>query len=367
MKRIFLLLVLLLPIISFAQKTTDFTDIDKIAREAPKKYSQSIEELTTYLTKDAQSDLEKVRAFYVWVTDNIKYDTKLAFGKPIDPHKRHEKEQYPSVLKTKRGVCEGYANLFQELCTTAGIPAEIVTGYSKNQKGRVSRIGHAWNAVQIDHQWFLVDNTWGAGYVDGDKKKFHPHFQEKYFLGDPNEFIQNHYPHDYIFQLLDTPVAFTEFKKKKIPESAFKKGSTSMLNPHDSITHYHSLPDEQKKINEALRILAFDPSSNYAKAKAAEYYNDQAWNLIKQYRRESKPIKENLNLLTASKINAWTDLIVKAKGFFYQAETYGKTMKPGDKAYRRLNIIKKNSKSGRNSLRNMEQQLKSFQRYLNHK
>ncbi len=367
MKKQFLILLLLLPQIPIiAQKAADFSSIDKIARETPKKYTNSIEELTAYLTKNAHSDLEKVRAFYIWVTENIRYDTKLYFGKPIDPAVRHKKQQYPSVLKYKKGVCEGYANLFHELCVTAKIPSEIVTGPTK-RKGRVLRTSHAWNAVKIDNQWFLVDNTWGAGYVDVDKKKFHRVFQEKYFLAAPKVFIQDHYPQDYIFQMLPTPIQWLDYKKKEIPETAFKNESLDPINFQDSINYYHALPSDQKELNRALRILRFNPESNYAKAKAAEAYNRKAWNKIKKYRLDTKPLKDNLDLLTTEQLDVWQKLIIDCKELFIKAESYSKLMKPGDKDFRRIKVIRKNIKLGRSSLENMEGQLEYFHRYLERK
>ncbi len=56
------------------------------------------------------------------------------------------------ALASGYGICEDYAELFQAMCTRAGIPCVIVTG----EAGGGS---HAWNMVYVDGQWLYVDCT----------------------------------------------------------------------------------------------------------------------------------------------------------------------------------------------------------------
>ena len=52
-----------------------------------------------------------------------------------------------------RAVCEGYARAFKLLCKYAGIECILVTGDSKG-------VGHMWNMVNIEDNWYHVDVTW---------------------------------------------------------------------------------------------------------------------------------------------------------------------------------------------------------------
>ena len=50
------------------------------------------------------------------------------------------------------GYCQGYSNLFADMCKRAGIPAEMVTG-------TVSGGGHAWAIAKISGKWYYFDPT----------------------------------------------------------------------------------------------------------------------------------------------------------------------------------------------------------------
>jgi len=57
-----------------------------------------------------------------------------------------------------------------------GLNIVKVSGYAKGygyyQGKQFESTDHAWIAFQIDEQWYLMDPTWGAGYVDDDKNLF---------------------------------------------------------------------------------------------------------------------------------------------------------------------------------------------------
>ncbi|KAH3755436.1 hypothetical protein DPMN_190132 [Dreissena polymorpha] len=56
-----------------------------------------------------------------------------------------------------------------------------------------SHNAHAWNSVYIDNDWFLVDVTWGAGFVKSKERKYVPRFTNAYFLTDPEVLITEHF------------------------------------------------------------------------------------------------------------------------------------------------------------------------------
>ncbi len=358
------LLAFLFPYVLIAQN--DFSEIDKYAREAPSSVSSSIEELADYLTKKAANDLEKVRSLYVWMTENIRYDTKLYFDEKATAAKKAEKQKAATVLKTKRGVCEGYTNLFHELALAAHIPSEQVSGYTKNHRGRIARTTHAWNAVRIDEKWYLLDNTWGAGYIDSDTERFKRRFEEKYFMTEPSQFVLDHYPHDPLFQMMENPVTWEVWQEDESAIQAYlnKKNNPLFAALIDSLDYFNSLEGNEKVFNTAFRSLSFDPQNGYANFVVANYYYDEAKVDFDLYRKDSEPYTMNPKKLTEKKIKSWSRIISRSQEKLEKARGYLETIEPGNKFYRHSRSGKKNVNAAMVNIRKAKQQLGAFRDYL---
>ncbi|MBI4338478.1 MAG: hypothetical protein HY680_00835 [Chloroflexi bacterium] len=182
--------------------------MDKNALNVPDSAEQYAIDLASYLTAPAQNDLEKTLAIYRWITENIAYDfPSYLSGKYPD-------QSADAALKRRTGVCAGYANLFQTLGKYAGLGVVVVEGWSKGY-GYVNnqlddRPNHAWNAVLIDGKWYLVDSTWGSGFIS-QEKQFVRQFNDYYFLAPPQQLILDHYPKQTSWQLLDAPITKQAF------------------------------------------------------------------------------------------------------------------------------------------------------------
>jgi Transglutaminase-like superfamily len=187
-------------------RSEPYRDIDRHALKAPKEAEQAIDSLAKYLAAPARNDREKTRAIFRWMTDRIAYDVEAYFGK------RETDASPEGVLQNRRAVCAGYANLFQELCTSTGIEAVVIDGDAKGfgfvEDGRTEN--HAWNAVMLDGAWHLLDVTWCAGGVT-DEKTFLKDFKETYYLTAPEQMILDHLPADSEWQLLNPPVSAEDF------------------------------------------------------------------------------------------------------------------------------------------------------------
>ena len=187
----------------------DYAKIDAHALSAPPHLGQSPAKLAAYLVGPAQNELEKVRSLFRWITENIGYDVEnLRAQQPgaLDP---------AEVLAARRAVCGGYANLFEHLAQLSGLKAVTINGFSKGydyQAGQaVGPNNHAWNAVQINGVWHLLDPTWGAGGLwEGRWKK---QLDEGYFLTAPTVLIYTHLPEDPYWQLLEQPVKRQVFER----------------------------------------------------------------------------------------------------------------------------------------------------------
>ena len=55
--------------------------------------------------------------------------------------------------------CDGYADAFYLLCTLAGFPARMISGYGDNGNGD-GFVSHMWNLIWWENGWYHVDVAW---------------------------------------------------------------------------------------------------------------------------------------------------------------------------------------------------------------
>ncbi len=165
---------------------------------------QTVEELTESLTKGLAHDSIKVVRIYEWVTKNIVYDQRFIRSR-VEGDTALLQEPY-NVISRKKAVCIGYSKLIKSMCRQVDIESEIVFGWTKDYRGAFESLEHAWNVVKINKKWYILDATWGASS---------PPAARQYFLPTPSVFLENHYPHDPMWQLSDKPIGFDCFAKGK--------------------------------------------------------------------------------------------------------------------------------------------------------
>ena len=213
--------------------------------------------MSDYLIKPAKNEFEKVRSFYVWITENITYDTKTFFN----PN-RNKKVTATEVLTKRKAVCEGYSTLFKALCDNADIKCYLVQGYSKgygfSQRKKFTSTDHAWNVVFINNKWYLIDATWGSGYIN-EKKKVVKKFSDYFFLTNPKKFIYTHLPSDPMWQLLDCPVAINDFKKDSLLIDDIISKTEFCFNYADSISNFEAMPEAERKLKSAVNAYEYNP------------------------------------------------------------------------------------------------------------
>jgi transglutaminase/protease-like cytokinesis protein 3 len=188
-------------------------EVDHHARSLKKKF-HNIPDLANALTSRYSSDEIKVRSIFIWITENIAYDCAAYHSN--NEHKIHmsyrtsaelekkRKEYYyryaEKVLRSKKGICEGYAVLFQELCKASGINSEIIVGKANTNKKNIRNINlnknfatdHAWNKVKLGNTWYQLDATWASGYCDKAVKKFYKEFNPEYYLSPMDRTFPTH-------------------------------------------------------------------------------------------------------------------------------------------------------------------------------
>jgi transglutaminase-like putative cysteine protease len=108
------------------------------------------------ITKDKTATIEKVRAIYMYMIENIRYDVdkRQDLGAGYIPDAQ-------DTFDTNTGICYDYSSLFAAMLRSQGIPAKLVTGYSAYVSGY-----HAWNEVYIEetNEWISIDTTVDAYY-----------------------------------------------------------------------------------------------------------------------------------------------------------------------------------------------------------
>lgn len=134
-------------------KTGNLADRAKInsrKAEVEAKVKQIVSKIGT-----SWSDYDKEKYIHDYLVDTIKYNQTVAEN-PITNGNVHQALDAYGALIGKSAVCEGYAKAFQYLCYTVGLNANQVHG-----------VGHEWNVVRLDGEWYQIDVTWDDPTVSG--------------------------------------------------------------------------------------------------------------------------------------------------------------------------------------------------------
>lgn len=232
-----LIMAFCLPFIKTAHGQPDFGRLDLHAMNTPAGHERDIPTLVNYLTAPAGSQLDIARVIFTWVASRISYDD-------VSYNAGMQRDDSPgSVLQSRSAVCEGFSNLFHELCRAAGLESAVVRGYSKGY-GHVAgqtfqQTNHAWNALRIDGQWRLFDVTWASGYGTSSDGKLVTvkEFEPFWFDVHPKAFIFTHLPADPFWQLAEKPVSMELFVSfPYLSEDFFKLGFNAENVYRDAIS-----------------------------------------------------------------------------------------------------------------------------------
>lgn len=248
-----------------------------IGIKAPKSISRNNKKLAHFLCDTVEGDSRKVNAIYNWVTHNIKYDVKAMQKGDL---KRPSTKQ---ILKKKKALCDGYSELFSELCNEVGVRALVVDGYARDwmfdDGDKFYTPRHAWNAVAIGNSWYLVDVTWGAGVIgqfpNGVQKKFKKikkdpvqhtgklkfkyRYDPSFFMQSPAQFRLNHLPYYPLWQLTDSLMPLYLFEAGEDSIIAFNKTYGRPRMEYKELNRFANLPEHMQTIEEAERGYRYNP------------------------------------------------------------------------------------------------------------
>jgi hypothetical protein len=279
MKSIGLLFTLFYTFVSFGQAKIDYSAIDSPISKIPYSATLTTTAIANFIQAKYTPD-EKIRAVFYWTTANISYD--LA-NKAASQQEQSLEDRIAKTLKSRKGVCKNYAEVFNDLANKLGVKTVIVRGYTK-QFGTVGRIPHAWCASKLGNRWFLFDPTWSAGYID--QGQFKKRVRNTYYKVLPEEMIASHMPYDYLWQFLSYPITNTEFETGKLLPVKTKK----YFDFEQEITKAEMQNEEQQLIVSSIRIKE-NGVTNAMIAEMLSYNNRKI-----SYLREEQSLK-NLDLV----------------------------------------------------------------------
>ncbi|MES2431903.1 MAG: transglutaminase domain-containing protein [Bacteroidota bacterium] len=195
------LLLLTSSVTAFSQKNS-LSNVDEYVQTLGSFDTLNMGTISAIVTRKFSTNLEKSRAIFCWIANNITFDLKAA------KNNNNEKSTSDIILKTRKANSMGYATLFQDMCSVAKIRCLTVDGYVKNNIEEIiekpDEFNHTWAVIQLGQSpdtWFYVDPTWGSGYTDEKMKTYTKKYNPNYFFSDKTIFNFQHFPDNISWQL----------------------------------------------------------------------------------------------------------------------------------------------------------------------
>lgn len=115
-----------------------------VATKNAQSKNSYIKKLSKKITKGCKTKLQKAKAIYYWVRDNIEY---------VDYY--NTRYGAKKAISSKKGNCVDQSHAIVALCRAIKIPARYVHGNCKFVSGRW--IGHVWTQILVGKKWYVAD------------------------------------------------------------------------------------------------------------------------------------------------------------------------------------------------------------------
>ena len=103
------------------------------------------------------------------IHDHMVLHCQYALDHKIDGKLSNDVWNYDGVFVYGQAVCQGYALAFKLCMDILGIESRVILGRTPEGK-------HAWNAVQLDGEWYYVDVTWDDPVPDEEGRVIYNYF-----------------------------------------------------------------------------------------------------------------------------------------------------------------------------------------------
>lgn len=117
--------------------------------ESDQAICKTIQSVINVSIKEGMTDYEKAKAIHDFIINSCVYDTTLE-----NPYELPDSSfRIEGVILKEIAVCQGYAETFELFMNLLDIENEFVIGTAGG-------VGHAWNLVKLDGNWYHIDTTW---------------------------------------------------------------------------------------------------------------------------------------------------------------------------------------------------------------
>lgn len=157
-----------------------YTDTKENLINKEKAIKEKVSEIISTLITSDMKDYEKELVLHDYVVNNTRYDERLNTEDiPQDSYTAY------GVLINGVGVCQGYADAIDRLLNAAGVECRMVIGDAYNG---TKWVGHAWNIVKIQEQYYNLDSTWDDPITNDNSNRLY----HSYFNVTDDELSKNH-------------------------------------------------------------------------------------------------------------------------------------------------------------------------------
>lgn len=135
-------------------------------------FQNEIDRIIAEVITPGMTDLEKEKALHDYIIKLSRYNPDEVEDNiyPSPQHMAYE------LIFAKEAICEGYAEAMNILLNRVGIPSIIIGGNVGEEGDEANWLGHAWNFVRIDNQYYHLDATWNDPVPDDPNTLVHDYF-----------------------------------------------------------------------------------------------------------------------------------------------------------------------------------------------
>lgn len=285
----------------------------KLIDEHVKNYPHfnSIEQLVLRVNNTFNTDEEKARAYFTWISHNIIYDLNTYYtirapkfyisfnseriNKSINAQRRQKLAK--RIFKTRKGLCMDFSALFEELCVQSNIEVKIIEGITKVSVNEINNShyikNHVWNAVKINNQWKLLDLTFSSGYENSKTGNWVKHFNDFYFFTNPEKLLATHLPAESKFQLVEIPLSVESFSKQPVFYRKYFESGLEISDEQDGLVN---VSKTDKKIhllfkNKKQNTSIYYKFNNETYLKELEFTKNELNNYVVELKYKSNKSK----------------------------------------------------------------------------
>lgn len=212
----------------------DFKAIDAYVKSLGTLEGMSMATVNNVVSNKYTDKIDKARAIYYWIANNITYDAKSTRGS------NKLKNTPAEVMISRKATGPGFAALFQDMCSSADIRCLTVDGFVKYNTQQIGEndqeINHTWAVVQLGQspeEWYYVDPAFGSGYLNADMKEFTKAYTDAYFFTEKESFNLQHFPDNIAWKLGSGPKGKSDFFDMPVIRSTAMEFGIKKIAPHD--------------------------------------------------------------------------------------------------------------------------------------